>query len=1175
MKQKAFPDKREIEKPELEISFIPILCSAPLIYAHCHGFFQRNGLTVDLRPAPGWSGIKELMVHGLVDAVHMLAPMPLACSLGIDGKRADIRLATVQNVNGQALTLAKKHLGISDVRDMKGFTFGVPYRFSMHYYLLCYFLAENGVNPLKDVVIEEVAPSRMPYYLENGRVDGVFAPEPFNQIPVHRDIGFIYILSKDIWPGHPCCSLATSRGFVDKYPATYRAMLRSVLEAELVLHEADPQQRKVIAREICGPQYLNVENPVAVEEALAGDFPDGKGARHNVPDRIDFLPYPWPEYGSWMLSQMQRWAQLPGRVRYKQVVESVFQDDTWEIAEALGFRRQDQPRLAEVSYTGKDPYCYMRGQPFCTFQKKPKPLRSYNLSKPLRRRLSEIIGHLAEVAGGKTATNIEITAADEISFLEQALNETILNQKFTREALAEQRDNLTRANQQLEQEAAERSRVEDTLRKRSHELGERVRELDCLYSISKILTTYDHSFEEMLGEAVAAIPTAWQYPEIACARIVLEGEQFATGNFEESRWKQSAPIRVYGQPTGTVEVCYSEESPESDEGPFRKEERALINALSERLERVLERRKAEEALWESQERYRALVDNTVLGIAVMDTDHRILMVNSTFSKLFNKSADDFVAKYCFREFEKRDAVCPHCPGVRAMASGKTEEVETQGVRDDGSRFCVHNRAAPFFGPDGVLRGFIEMVEEIDARKKAEEELREAKAAAEAATQAKSCFLANMSHEIRTPMTAILGFTDILLNDLQQPEAIEAAQIVKRNGEHLLQIINDILDISKIEAGSVEMEMIRWSPRQVVAEVVSLLHVRADAKGLTLADEYPGPLPETITTEPTRLRQILVNLVGNAIKFTETGGVRIVTRLVEAPGAEPKLRFDVIDTGVGIPDDQIENVFEPFTQADGSNSRRYEGTGLGLAISLRFASMLGGEITAKSEPGKGSTFTLTIATGPLDGIRLVEYLTGAPPASEEPVESTREFRGKLRCRVLLAEDIPDNQRLISAVLRESGAVVTIAQNGREAVYMALAARPGRGRRYSDPSEPFDVILMDMQMPVLNGYEATRQLRYAGYTDPIIALTAHAMQGDRQKCLDAGCDDYLTKPADRKKLLETVAKWASRKREQAATAVETDRGGEETKGMKEQASCSPGDQADGKRTSQADSPEGDER
>ena len=231
-----------LEKPEVNMAFIPILCSAPLLYAKTHGYFARNGLDVTLTPAPGWSGVKDLLAFGHTDAAHLLSPMPLAIRQGLDGRRAEIRLACIQNVNGQALTLAKKHAGIKDVREMKGFTFGVPYRFSMHYYLLCLFLAEHGLDPLRDVNIIEVSPPRMPHFIETGRVDGVFAPEPFNQIPVYRGTGFIYTLSKDIWPGHPCCCFASTEEFIGKHPKTYKAMVRSVLEAELALHRASPER---------------------------------------------------------------------------------------------------------------------------------------------------------------------------------------------------------------------------------------------------------------------------------------------------------------------------------------------------------------------------------------------------------------------------------------------------------------------------------------------------------------------------------------------------------------------------------------------------------------------------------------------------------------------------------------------------------------------------------------------------------------------------------------------------------------------------------------------------------------------------------------------------------------------------------------------------------------------
>ncbi|KKM65738.1 hypothetical protein LCGC14_1488230, partial [marine sediment metagenome] len=309
----------KIEKPDLKIGFIPIICSTPLIYAHSHGIFEKNGLNVEMTKPSGWSGIKELLVYDYIDAAHMLSPLPLACALGIDGKKAELRVASIQNINGQAFTLSIKHLGIRNVREMEGFTLGVPYKFSMHYYLLCYYLAANGLNPLKDVTIKEVVPPLMPYYLRKRILDGFLCADPFNQIPVHQKTGFIYILSKDIWYGHPCCSVATSQNFIDKYPNTYKVLLHSILEAEYRLHYATVEERKGIAKEISAPYYLDQEDYIPVAQSLSGEFPDGKGGTFFIPDRIDFIPYPWVEYGKWILSQMQRWSQLPGKVNYNDI----------------------------------------------------------------------------------------------------------------------------------------------------------------------------------------------------------------------------------------------------------------------------------------------------------------------------------------------------------------------------------------------------------------------------------------------------------------------------------------------------------------------------------------------------------------------------------------------------------------------------------------------------------------------------------------------------------------------------------------------------------------------------------------------------------------------------------------------------------------------------------------
>lgn len=464
-------DTSKLEKTDLEIVFIPILCSAPLIYAHSHGYFERHGLQVTLVPSTGWSGIKELMAHGFADAAHFLSPMPLACHMGIDGMKSDIRLAAIQNVNGQALTLAKKHLGITDVRDMKGFTFGIPYSYSMHYYLLCHYLSRHGLDPHKDVSIDLVAPPRMPYYLKKGWVDGIFAPEPFNQIPVLKGTGFIHILSRDIWPGHPCCGFAIRQDFMERYPNTYRAMLKSVLEAELALHQADEDGRAAIAREICDPRHLNQEDTAPVEMALTGVFPDGKGGQLRVPDRIDFIPHPWPEYGKWMLSQMQRWGQLPGRIDYDSAVETVFQAESGPLAESVGFS-DTGPKLDGVHpFTGEDPFSYMKAQPFCAHRETPPERRSYDLSPAARERLMEILRHQARITGGRTMEGLDVTGDDEIGLLEQSINEMIMNMRFSREALAEGKERIEEQMEEtvmraaeLEKEIVERRRIENDLR---------------------------------------------------------------------------------------------------------------------------------------------------------------------------------------------------------------------------------------------------------------------------------------------------------------------------------------------------------------------------------------------------------------------------------------------------------------------------------------------------------------------------------------------------------------------------------------------------------------------------------------------------------------------------------------------------------------------------------------
>ena len=367
------------------------------------------------------------------------------------------------------------------------------------------------------------------------------------------------------------------------------------------------------------------------------------------------------------------------------------------------------------------------------------------------------------------------------------------------------------------------------------------------------------------------------------------------------------------------------------------------------------------------------------------------------------------------------------------------------------------------------------------------ELERARSAAVEATRYKSEFLANMSHEIRTPLSSIVGFADLVDGDLPPGERDRMLQAIRRNSEHLLSLVNDVLDLSRIEADRVELERIPTSPTEVVDDVFRMMKPRAEEKGLELALEVDGDLPDLVSLDPTRLRQILINLVGNAIKFTDQGGV--VARL-SYDVSNHRLEISVVDSGIGMSPRAIERIFEPFRQGDGSTTRRYGGTGLGLHISRRLCELLGGGLSVLSVPEGGSTFTATLHAPSI--VR-----------SQTPERSSEDLPTGLR--VLLAEDGPDNRVLIEHLLKRLGVDVVSVENGRDAV----------NRVTRDPNT-FDALILDMQMPVMDGWEAACQLRNAGCGIPILALTANALPGDRATCLEAGCDGFLTKPVRRKDL-----------------------------------------------------------
>ena len=412
-------------------------------------------------------------------------------------------------------------------------------------------------------------------------------------------------------------------------------------------------------------------------------------------------------------------------------------------------------------------------------------------------------------------------------------------------------------------------------------------------------------------------------------------------------------------------------------------------------------------------------------------------------------------------------------------------------------------------------------DELEARvHQRTEQLAHACDSAEAANRAKSEFLANMSHEIRTPLNAVLGFTELLrhdTNDVTVTEREEYLDIIHNSGQHLLQLINDILDLSRIEAGHLEVEQRECSPQVIIEEVVTLLSVRAKSTGLELNTHWVGPQPESIQTDEYRLRQLLMNLVGNAIKFTSKGRVDVLAEIEVVPGSSPELsdatvtsvpgfllRVDVVDTGIGINPDSLDHIFEPFSQADTSITRRYGGTGLGLAISRRVAVALGGTLEARSRENEGSTFTARVSAGH------VVWRNGQDRQSTKPSHDERQTEvldTELPRKVLIVDDGETNRKLVRLLLEKHGIATAVAIDGRQGVDAVIAGS-------------FDLVLMDMQLPVLDGYAATRELRSRNIDVPIIALTANAMRFDRQQCLEAGCNGYLTKPLQSWQLLKAM-------------------------------------------------------
>ena len=796
----------------------------------------------------------------------------------------------------------------------------------------------------------------------------------------------------------------------------------------------------------------------------------------------------------------------------------------------------------------------------------------------------------------------------------------------------------------------ERKRFQEMLERRALDLRKRIRELNCLIRLSKLLDDQDRSQEEMLREAVQIIPSGWQYPEITCARIVIENQEFKTPDYRETIWKQASGIFVQGRLIGGLEVCYREERPAAAEGPFLEEERNLLNAIAEDLAKLVALRRTHQDLRQSEEKYRGLFESSKDAILIVESDTLTFVdCNRRAEQLTGYARAELLSMQAHEIHPEHLADIVRDNLLRHAADSRCT-VEAEIMAKNGRAIPVSTCAAAV-----DLNGkkcFQLIFRDISDRVETERKLRAAKEEAELATKAKSQFIANVSHEIRTPMNAIIGFTDMLLDADLAREQRDYASIIKTSADTLLSLINDILDFSKIEAGRLDFEDVPFEPERIAHEVCQLICPQTASKPVELLCDITDRVPATVRGDPFRFRQVLVNLLGNASKFTESGEIELKLDVEQIEHDRLKLHVAVRDTGIGIPQDTQSIIFAPFQQADGSTTRRHGGTGLGLTICKQIATLLGGDIWAESEVGRGSTFHFTSWFGKsvetpggqldryllprkkllvvddneraleiisrylaafgmlvvarsnsvdaIDALRsagdagspvdlciidanmvtesdcgllgairssweaahpimigmsllidresqkcvhehfdgylskpvrredvyeLLRTLTGNPIELNggetheivvPPASSGKEHRDHAM-RILLVEDNPVNQKLARLMLAKAGYEIEVAGNGKEALDLFAAS-----------SERFDLILMDIQMPLMDGIEATKAIRAKGFSAvPIVAMTARAMSGDREKCLEAGMNEYITKPIRKEILLGMIGKLSARK------------------------------------------------
>jgi len=524
------------------------------------------------------------------------------------------------------------------------------------------------------------------------------------------------------------------------------------------------------------------------------------------------------------------------------------------------------------------------------------------------------------------------------------------------------------------------------------------------------------------------------------------------------------------------------------------------NRVMQAVARDITAQKAAEKKFHTQAQlYKTLTEDTDLSFNLIDTDFNIIKVSRATLNRHKLSSKDIVGHKCFKVFERRDGVCPHCPGVKAIKSGKRREVEIRLDMPDNRVLDLKINIFPVIENDGSVSGFIELVQDVTEDKENEKKLRRATIAAEVANKAKSDFLANMSHEIRTPLNGVMGVLNLLLETNPNSEQLDLVETGKRSADGLLTVINDVLDFSKIEAGELDLEIFNFNLRNSIAEVIELPAMQAHEKGLEFAYEIDAETPALLRGDPGRLRQILLNLTNNAIKFTRHGEIFLRITLLNETESEARIKFEVRDTGIGIPPDKLKMVFESFKQTDSSTTRMYGGTGLGLSISKRLAALMNGDIGVESEPGAGSVFWFSALFE--KQLYVVEKELVAPP----------DFSKK---RFLLVDDNLTNLEILKGYVEAWGGKCDVAQSGAMALTLLNAV--------AKVDAPFDAAILDMRMPGMDGAELGAHIK----RDPklqnteMIMLTSHGLRGDASRMEKIGFAAYLTKPIRRSQLFDCL-------------------------------------------------------